>query len=303
MPDNVNRSNAIWLALLWRVFALQIVGWLSLGTVCCAHSDATLTTAGAGGVPIAYDVSGSGDTVLIFVHGWSCDRSYWREQVPAFTGEYRVVAIDLGGHGESPANREDWSIESFGQDVAAVAAAVDADHVVLIGHSMGGLVVLDAAMRLGDRVAGIIGVDTLKDAPARPVSADRAAEMFTTSPDEFPVRMDAVVRRAMFTDDSPVELIDEIARDMAAGDPTVGGHAGIAHATYDVGAALRNLDGVPLVLINAGYTPTNEDALEEAYPGSRVVVIPDSGHFVMLERPAAFNAALRSELDRLSDSE
>jgi len=58
---------------------------------------------------------------------------------PAFSGEYRVVAIDLGGHGASPADAEDWSIESSGRDVAAVAAAVGADRIVLIGHSMGGL--------------------------------------------------------------------------------------------------------------------------------------------------------------------
>jgi len=282
---------------------MLIIGQMSLGLASCTHLDTARTTAGAGGVPIAYDVMGSGDTLLIFVHGWSCDRSYWREQVPVFAGAYRVVAIDLGGHGASPADRDDWSIESFGQDVAAVAAAVDADHVVLIGHSMGGPVVLDAAARLGDRVAGIIGVDALKDASARPVSAERAAKLFTTSVDEFPVRMDAVVRRALFTDDAPAELVDEIAGDMAAGDPTVGGKAGIAHATFDVGAALRKLDGVPLILINADYTPTNVDALRAAYPRSRVVVIPDSGHFVMLERPAAFNAALQAELERLSDNE
>jgi pimeloyl-ACP methyl ester carboxylesterase len=115
------------------------VGHLPLGFVRCASFDATRTTTGAGGVPIAYDSAGSGDTTLIFVHGWSCDRSYWREQMPAFSGEYRVVAVDLGGHGASPADREDWSIESFGQDAAAVAAAAGADRIVLIGHSMGGL--------------------------------------------------------------------------------------------------------------------------------------------------------------------
>ncbi len=287
---------------VWRAFALLIVGQLLLGLASCAYPDGTRTTTGSGGVPIEYDIAGSGDTALIFVHGWSCDRSYWREQMSVFARDYRVVAVDLGGHGASPANRDDWSIESFGQDVAAVAAGVDADHVVLIGHSMGGRVVLDAAKRLGERLAGIIAVDTLKSVSTRPVSAERAAEMFTTSPEEFRTRMEALVRRAFFTDDTPAELVDQIAKDMAAGDPVVGGKAGIAHATYDVGAALRELDGVALILINADHGPTDGAALEAAHPGSRVVIIPDSGHFLMLERPQAFNAALESELDRLFDS-
>ena len=301
MTDNTKRPDANRPTFPRRAFALLIAGQLSLAS--CAQFDATRTTAGSGGVPITYDIAGSGETVLIFVHGWSCDRSYWREQVSAFTGEYRVVAVDLGGHGASPADRDDWSIESFGEDVAAVAAAIEADHFILIGHSMSGPVILDAAARLGDRVTGIIGVDTLWNALARPVSAERASKMFTTSAKKFPVRMEKLVRNVFFNDDAPPELVDQIAKDMAAGDPIVGGKAGIALATYDVGAALRVLDGVPLVLINGDSMPTDEDALKEAYPGGRVVIIPDCGHFVMLERPAAFNAALQSELDRLSDSE
>lgn len=300
IPERLNASRP---ALPRRAFALLVIGSLSLGLACCAHSGAVRTTAGSGGVPIAYDIAGSGDTALIFVHGWSCDRSYWREQVPAFAGDYCVVTVDLGGHGASPASRDDWSIESFGQDVAAVAAAVDANHIVLIGHSMGGGVVLDAASRLGDRVAGIIGVDTLQNASAKPVGADRAAEMFSMTAEEFPARMEALARRAFFTDDAPEELIDQIAKDMASGNPVVGRQAGIAHVTYDVGAALRALDCLPLVLINADHGPTNEDGLKAVHPYSRVVIIPNSGHFLMLERPAAFNAALQSELDRMSTPE
>lgn len=287
----------------WRAIALLVGSQLLLALASCADSDAIQSIAGSGGVPIAYDVAGSGSTALIFVHGWSCDRSYWREQVSVFASKYRVVAIDLGGHGASPASRDDWSIESFGEDVAAVAAAVDADHYVLIGHSMSGQVVLDAATQLGDRVIGIIGVDTLKDASVRPMNLERATAMFATPAEDFPAKMDALARKAFFGNNEPAELVDEIATDMAAGDPFVAEKAGIALAMYDIAAAFRELDGVPLVLINGDYRPTDEGALTAAYPGSRVIVIPDSGHFVMLEQPAAFNAALQSELDRLTGTE
>ncbi|MGI9264384.1 MAG: alpha/beta fold hydrolase [Gammaproteobacteria bacterium] len=286
-----------------RFLAVIIVSFVSLGSACAAGSESIHTATGAGGVPITYGVAGTGDTALVFVHGWSCDRSYWREQVPVFADSYRVVTVDLGGHGASPASRKDWSIESFGQDVAAVARAVNAEQLVLIGHSMSGQVVLDAAARLGNRVIGIIGVDTLTDASVRPLSYERASEMFSTPAEDFAARMDALARKAFFTEDTPAELVDQIANDMAAGDPVVGQSAGIGLAMYDIAAALANLDGVPLILINAGYHATNEKALNEIYAMSRVVLIPDSGHFVMLERPAAFNAALQAELDQLASGQ
>lgn len=282
---------------------MMIIAQLSSGLASCTTVEPTRTVAGSGGVSIAYDVAGSGNTALILVHGWSCDRSYWREQVAAFATNYRVITIDLGGHGASPAHRDDWSIESFGQDVAAVANAVDANNLILVGHSMSGPVVLDAALRLGDRVAGIVGVDTHKDVSAGPLSPDRAEAMFSVYAEDFPTKMEALARRVFFTDRTPPALIDRVARDMAAGDAVVARKAGVGMAKYDVRAALRQLDGVPLILINADHGSTDEEALKAVYPDVRVIVIPDSGHFVMLERPAAFNAALQIELDRLSLSE
>ena len=53
------------------------------------------------GVDIHYEVYGKGEPTLVFIHGWSCDRSYWRAQVEYFAKQYQVITIDLAGHGES----------------------------------------------------------------------------------------------------------------------------------------------------------------------------------------------------------
>src|SRR5438093_886209 len=63
------------------------------------------TVRSADGLSIAYEVRGKGDTALIFLHGWCGDREYWKHQVNAFAGEYRIVALDLAGHGESGKDR------------------------------------------------------------------------------------------------------------------------------------------------------------------------------------------------------
>jgi pimeloyl-ACP methyl ester carboxylesterase len=113
------------------------------------------------GVPISFEIYGVGEPTLIFIHGWSCDARYWRAQVPYFSKSHRVVTIDLAGHGHSGTTRLQYSMQAFGEDVQAVIEAIGSNRVILVGHSMGGSVIAEAARLMSDRVIGLIGVDTL----------------------------------------------------------------------------------------------------------------------------------------------
>src|SRR6187402_1218673 len=117
------------------------------------------TVLASDGTPIAYESQGDGDIALVLVHGWSCDGSYWEPQVESLSRDFQVVTIDLAGHGESGEDRAAWTIASFGEDVAAVVNELELERVVLVGHSMGGDVILEAARRLLGRVMGLIWVD------------------------------------------------------------------------------------------------------------------------------------------------
>jgi hypothetical protein len=88
----------------------------------------------ADGTAIHYYEHGQEGPVLVFVHGWSCDASYWREQVAYFKEKYHMVLIDLAGHGRSGSERENYTLEAFGQDVKAVVESAGAEKVALIGH-------------------------------------------------------------------------------------------------------------------------------------------------------------------------
>ena len=112
------------------------------------------------GVSIHFDVQGNGATALVFVHGWCCNRHYWEGQAGHFSPDYTVVTLDLAGHGESGHNRTRWSVPAFGKDVAAVVEQLGLDQVVLIGHSMGGPVIVEPIGRLPAAVIGLVGVDT-----------------------------------------------------------------------------------------------------------------------------------------------
>jgi pimeloyl-ACP methyl ester carboxylesterase len=76
------------------------------------------TVSSADGIPIAYEAAGTGDPAIVFVHGWSCDRTYWSLQIEPFSQYTTVVALDLAGHGESGLGRSRQSMTAFGADVA-----------------------------------------------------------------------------------------------------------------------------------------------------------------------------------------
>jgi pimeloyl-ACP methyl ester carboxylesterase len=261
------------------------------------------TAQSADGVPIAYEVHGQGAVTLVFVHGWACDRSFWRNQIAAFSPDYRVVTLDLAGHGASGKNRTDWSMASFANDVAAVVRAVDAKDVVLIGHSLGGPVALEAGLQLPDRVKAVIGVEAFYDAwgdPAFTKVADGLRTNFVEGTRGF-------VRKALFRATSPVALADSVAAKMATAPPEIALPAldsMLAWARDRQDQAAKSLRA-PTGLIMA----TGGRAGTARFQHSRVGLtslgvdeIPGSGHFVMLEVPEAFNADLRTMLERI-DSE
>src|SRR5664279_146395 len=119
----------------------------------------------ADGTRIAYEFKGAGMPALILVHGWSCDRGYWNAQLELLSREFLVVVLDLAGHGESDPGRHEWSIAAFGSDVATVVRRLALNAVVLVGHSMGGDVILEAAGRLRGLVKGLVWVDTYSELP------------------------------------------------------------------------------------------------------------------------------------------
>ncbi len=105
---------------------------------------------------------GYGAPPIVFVHGFTCDHTDWEAQMGAFAPKHRVVACDLRGHGKTPGTPENCSIDTFGADVAALIEELDLSNVVLVGHSLGCRVVLQAARNAPQRVAGIVLVDGSK---------------------------------------------------------------------------------------------------------------------------------------------
>lgn len=254
---------------------------------------------GNDGVHVQYHVYGQGEPALVFIHGWSCDSNYWREQVPQFKQKYTVVTVDLAGHGGTNANRSDWSMARYGQDVATALAAVPNQQLILVGHSMGGPVAIEAARLLRKRVIGIIGVDTFKSIGGPiPTTAqlDAAIKPFEAN---FIGHTRDVVARYFFVPGSHTELAQKVAYDMSLSPPQVAIPSMRAVMSYDYSAPLKEIE-VPIVAINSDLgEPMNELRIRKVLPKFRAVVIPGDGHFLMMEDPARFNPALEAEVQTL----
>ncbi len=250
---------------------------------------------------ISYNVYGKGDITLLFVHGWNCDSRYWREQVPYFAEKYQVVTIDLAGHGHSSQSRKVYSLESSGQDINAVAEELDAKKVILIGHSSGGDIIVEAAKLMPGRVIGLIGVDTLQNVEEA-ISKEDIAKMSDGFKKDFRGAIKTFVEQMMVKDINP-ELKKWIIDDMSSAPTTVA-----LSAFEEYAAALENKKTannfkeirVPVRCVNADLWPTNIEVNRRYMQSFDVAIMKGVGHFLMLERPDEFNKLLSRSIEEIT---
>lgn len=257
------------------------------------------TVASIDGVHIKYDSVGSGSPALVFIHGWAGDRSFWDNQSRYFSERYRVVHIDLAGHGESGHGRKVYSIPAFGADVAAVVEKLGLKQVILIGHSLGGPAALEAEKRLGDRVIGVVGVDIFYGKFV-PLQGELAEMVIAPFREDFPKAMKDYIA-SMFMPTTDKTQVDRFAAHVVetSRKKVVIGSLEELFAWYRSEAqAELNRVGGKLRNINANPHPKNVNK-----PHPSVVLIPGSGHFIEHEKPAEFNRVLEGMIKQFADGD
>jgi pimeloyl-ACP methyl ester carboxylesterase len=250
-------------------------------------------------VHIDYRVWGKGEPAVILIHGWACDSNYWRAQVEALKARYTVVALNLAGHGASENNRNDWSMANYGGDVAAVAQQLKNRQIVLVGHSMGADVALEAAPLVGDRVIGIIAVDSLKSIGLPPMTQKEIDAKVAPFQQSFIEATRDHVIHTMFQKDADPSFVQKVAYDMSLEPPAVAIPSLRALWAMDFNVILPNIH-VPVYAINSDLTPTDEARIRKSLPaGFKVDVLDHTGHFLMMEVPQRFNPVLLKDVDAL----
>ena len=184
---------------------------------------------------------------------------------------------------------------AFADDVITVAEELQLEPFILIGHSMGGSVILEVARKIQDRLIGLVGVDTYWNVEQARTSA-QVEERIVPFQNDF-VETTRSLSRGMFLPTSDPDLVQKVVDGMSATSPEVGIGAFAHLLGRDNSVVLKELD-LPIVTINSDvYRPTDTEAAQRY--GIEVVFMTGVGHFVMLEDPETFNLLLEEAIGKL----
>lgn len=248
-----------------------------------------VSAASVDGIPIHSSSVGAGPT-LVFVHGWTCDSSSWAAQVAAFSKKYRVITLDLPGHGQSGSPKDGkFSMDLFARAVEAVRAEANAERIVLIGHSMGAPVIRQYAHMYPERVTGLVAVDGPLDMRAFPIPQAGQGPPQLTGPDGLKAREGMI--RSMFTPQTSADVQKQVlAMMLGAPEATAVGAMG---AMFDPSIRWTDAIKAPALSIYAGTSRIPDEATtKEVLPNHSATQIAGTGHFVMMEKPDEFDRVL-----------
>ncbi len=248
-------------------------------------------------------VSGNGAPPVVFVHGFACALGDWDAQVAHLSSRHQTVAVDLPAHGASAGTARDCTIERYGADVAEVMRELQLPPAVLVGHSMGCRVAIEAALQAPAHTAALVLVDGSQFAPAMEgIMRERFA-----APGGYAATAHALFA-AMFTERSDKAVADAV-MDRAGRLPhDIGAKLLLDLVRYDIARLEASLSAVrvPLMVLQTTFSNEKRERMSLAIgqttpyiemvrakvPSARVEIVPGIGHFPQLDAPVETNKLL-----------
>jgi pimeloyl-ACP methyl ester carboxylesterase len=285
----------------WLAFAAT----LAVSSIACGSSTPRTSApssakvdariASADGVSIHYVAEGSGP-VVVLVHCLGCNMHYWDVAAADLARDHRVVRLDLAGHGGSGNERKTWSIDGFAGDIRAVVNAAGVDRFTLVGHSMSGTIALETARELGDRVSGVVPIDSVLDVDAHMPAEARAAVLGQVRAD-YRNFMDKQLPSLMPRNPDP-KVLARVRSDAMAGDPDRTAAILESIFAYREDLTMDRLT-MPIVAVDADLRPVAIDHNRAHAPQFDAHVIKDTGHWLMLDKPTEFASTLRDVVESI----
>src|SRR5262245_24851621 len=244
--------------------------------------------------------TGRGAPPLVFVHGFACSLEDWQAQLGFFSPTHEVVACDLRGHGQTPGRPDECSIAHYGGDVAALVNHLELEGCILIGHSMGTRVVLEANRLLvssdyAKRIAGLVLIDGSRTGTGDPEAAENAARAAVERAG-YPAFAEHLFRQMFFTPSPAADaIVARALRQSSEFGPLLWPSMARWDAAY-MDAALTAVRAPLLAIqsttrdaqmrrspLKAGQSSPYLDLIRAAVPGAKIAVVPDTGHFAQIE--------------------
>lgn len=273
-----------------------IIVWVLFSYGCKKQPVTSVTS--ADGVKIVFNQQGKGKLAVIFVHGWSNNKSIWDAQVAHFSEKYKAIAVDLAGFGDSGNNRSNWTMSAFGDDVAAIIKDLKLKHVILVGFSMGAPVVIETAVKVPENIAGVILVDDLLNIETKyPPETVHLFDSILMDLITFPTLEKAV--NLGFLKKNPEMNFPKIVNMLNKYPSRIGFQESLSsYFTWineDCAERLK-LIKAPVTAINSDSEPTNVEAFRRYIPSFQAKIIPGVGHVVFWDEPDEFNRLLEESI-------
>lgn len=257
------------------------------------------------GISIAYHDQGRG-LPLVFLHAFPLNRSMWVEQEQAFSSQFRVLTVDLRGHGESDAPLWRYTLDQAADDVIGLLDHLSIRHAVFVGLSMGGYILFAFYRKYAERVKGLVLADTKAQADSEEGKRSRFEMAQIAYTQGVGAIADIMIPKLLSptTIQTKPELVQRV-RTMIEGNQ-ISGIAG------DLMAMAERPDSIPLLqqitcptqLIVGEFDgptpPADAKLMADRIPAARLTVIPGAAHLANMEQPDLFNETIRLFVSNLS---
>ncbi len=250
-------------------------------------------------IKIHYTEIGTGEVTLVFVHGWLGNASWWKQQEEYFRDKYNVVCIDLGGHGLSDKARQNWTSKQYAEDISAVVEQISTSEIILVGHSMSGAYVVEVAANL-PKVKALVLVDTLKDLDVKFTPEQAEEFMYRHYRSDFKSAVENLLPQFLFVDKTPANEKRRIQDEFLQNSPELAINALKPLYEMDLQSMAMVID-IPVRAINSdAQPPTSLENNRKYFKDYDFLLITETGHYPMLERPERFNELLEKTLEDLN---
>ena len=239
---------------------------------------------------IHYTQRGAGREALVFVHGWACDATFWKAQVGAFGDGMRVVAIDLPGHGESDHPEIEYNMTLHARAIDAVLRDAKIERATLVGHSNGTPVIRQFYRMFPEKTRALVIVDgALRPFAPREMMEKFIAPMRGPGFREYAAGLADMMLRPMKDEAARAEIKAAMAR--APQQVCVSEMESLLRPEFWTEETIA----VPTLVILAkqpGWTADYEQFVRKLVPDLDYQVWEGVSHFLMIDQPERFNAAV-----------
>ncbi|WP_285766178.1 alpha/beta hydrolase [Peribacillus sp. SI8-4] len=247
----------------------------------------------AGNSKLSYIETGKGNKTLLFIHGFCGSHEYWKDIISKLKDEFRIVAVDLRGHGESEPISASFSIEDMADDLAAVLEDLGIDQVYMFGHSLGGYVTLAFAERFPGKLSGFSLVHSTALPDDKAGKEGRLKSIETIEAKGVPAFVDGLVPKLFAHSDDPrIQSAKEIGYKTSEGGAIGSLHA--MRARVDRNHVLKETK-LPVLLVAGEQDKIISAEKTFSVEGSHIqkVTLEGSGHMGMLETPRRLAEEIR----------